>query len=181
MMCVLVAATAACSDDAAELTTDAGPDGGDTCPAYPEEPMPLWENEVFSSGRRVSFAALCPRGCPESFSAFMADLECMPAPDGVIGVAPDDFDGGMDTVLWFRSEGCGRIQFSTIRGRPRTVSRNFDAQSGELIGYAYIDDVIGAPPGADRYDRDCASGAWIAGEFRTQCADEQFSICEERR
>ena len=112
----------------------------------------------------------------------MADLECLSVPDdGGIGDVEDDFDGGIYTGLfryWLRSEGCGSVQFSTVRPSwPRNY--NFDADTGELIGVAQLDDVGVPLPGAG--NDACLSATWIAGEIRQQCADEQVSVCQRRR
>lgn len=200
-----VVAIAGCSDDDAEPMKDAGPDGsagtgkagsggggasgagrdgGDSCAAYPEEPMPLWPHadEPVMDARRAPLAALCTAiRCERSLAEFMAPLECMVVTDDLDGgVGPADFDGGVDAgvqAFWHRSEGCGTVQFISFSNHYRNY--NFDADSGELIGYAMLDDAGTTPlsnePGS------CSSAGWVAGEFRTQCTDEKLSVCLRRR
>ncbi len=194
----VAAAIAACSDDDAVPVSDAGPDGsagtgeggrggadsgrpvagnggagvdgGDACSAHPKVSMPLWDSAEIAAvfTRRASLAELCPQGCGGSLAEFMADLECHPV---------DDIDGGSSAPDWIRSEGCGSVQFSTPL--PSFISRvhNFDADSGELVGYAQLEDAADSPGRI----RGCSSFGWLGGEIRAQCADERVSDCERRR
>jgi hypothetical protein len=143
--------------------------------------MPLWPHadEPVMTARRAPLAALCQRGCAQSLSDFMADLDCLAVPDdGGVDDVKDDFDGGLAVESWLRSEGCDSVQFF---GKGLTWYRNynFDADTGELIGFAKLDDVGGPLPGAGADT--CRSATWIAGEIRQQCGDEQLSVCQRRR
>jgi hypothetical protein len=203
----VIAAASACSDDDSEPLLDAGPDGsaragnggsggadggrpvagdggagidaGDPCSAYSKVPMPLWDPAEVAAvfTRRASLAELCPQGCGGSLVEFMATLECRPVSDDDGGV--DGFDGGSGGPPdWFRSEGCGSVQFTPPLPAFAPRIYNFDADSGELIGYAQLDDAAESLPG--RAAASCSSFAWLAGEVRHRCDGERLSACDIR-
>ena len=97
-------------------------------------------------------------------------FQCQAVPeDGGIEDLGEDLDAGGTVSWWIRSEGCGSVQFTNF-GWPRNY--NFDSGSGELIGFARLDDISDTLPGTP-----CISGSWVAGEIRQSCDDEVVTIC----
>jgi hypothetical protein len=114
----------------------------------------------------------------ETLLEFAARLRCVETDyDGGVEALQDEFDGGLPANLWKRSEGCGSVQFSTVApSSPRFF--NFDADTGELIGYARFDDRATAIVGRASFG--CSSRGWIGGLVRGHCATETVSLCEVR-
>ena len=76
---------------------------------------------------------------------------------------------------WTRSTGCGSVQIATIAPSwPRIYK--YDAATGELVGAATLDDIV-QPLG----DWPCEDAAYVGGEIRTSCEDEQLEVRRYRR
>ena len=154
------------------------------CAPYPMEGFPWPEGTQGDMPRRAGLdtllEVLCDNECVpgQTLAEFAARLRCVEtADDGGVEGLQDEFDGGLPAALWKRSEGCGSVQFSTVApSSPRFF--NFDADTGELIGYARFDDMETAILGRGSFG--CASKGWIGGLVRGHCANETVSFCGVR-
>jgi hypothetical protein len=159
------------SDGSIDKDSSSDPDGGDAgmCEGAIVTELDNPDSPFYAT--RVPLAALCgSKGCP-GLQDYAEDFECTELADDA---SIEDFDFSADAGpccfnWWIRSEGCGQVQYRSHMTWPRIY--NFDAQTGQLIGHARLDD-IGYEFGG------CTDAAFLGGELLHDCPTVAESVCD---
>jgi hypothetical protein len=157
-------------DGSLDQDSNVDPDAGDAgmCELVHE---PLLQ--VFSSplnAVRVPLDVFCGGDGCKSLAEFAENEDCTELGDAAVDdlELAEDAGSGCCFNWWIRTEGCGNVQYRSYGTYPRVF--NFDAATGEVIGYGRQDDI--------EYDfGGCTHWGFVAGELLHDCPTATESIC----
>jgi hypothetical protein len=157
-------ATTADSASADGASHDADLDSGDaSCPQELVQVGSVYGAfEVGFTATRVPLDVRCPNDCRAS--EILSDLTCVAFDAGD--------DAGTHLGRFIRTTGCGRTAYSTP-GWLWARHFNLDSESGELLGFASMDDIDILLEGTS-----CRDAAYVAGEIFGPCADVTVELCD---
>lgn len=150
---------------APDASADAGRDASNEA-GLPPCDLEFVSIEGIGSIKHVSLEEYCKKGgCPASLDAMEAGERCTEYEDG--GSPWDYVDAGAWDV-WQRQEGCGRVLFTAPH-----VYRQFDAETGALVGAAFVDDILSPVPGTS-----CEIAGTQGGRLDLWCNSDRLAVCE---